>query len=394
MKIVVILPTYNEKVNIEKMIPVLEDQVFPKIINHHMQILVADDQSPDGTAAIVRQFMEKYPTLHILEGNKKGLGAAYVRAMQYAMDKLDAYAVIEMDSDFQHDPNDIPRLVQTMDAGADCVIGSRYIAGGTIPKEWGWHRKVISRIGGLFAQFMLWHKNINDFTSGFKLTKTEYLKKIDLDNLFSDYYAYKIHILHELLLHNAKVKEIPVVFYERKEGSSKITEKDLFDSLYVVLKLRIRDSKRFIKFGIVGGTGFLLQMITVWLCYKIGMRQDIGAMVGGEVAIISNFLFNNLWTFGDTKEIKEQGSIMKRFVKFNLTSIGAIAIQGLVSFIALSIFGEHINLFGNDVPTSIVVLIPTILFIVIPMNYFVYNKLIWKTHLKKGKHEQVASPTA
>ena len=128
-------------------------------------------------------------------------------------------------------------------------------------------------------------------------------------------------------------------------------------------------------------------MITVWICYKIGLRQDIGAMIGGEVAIISNFSFNNLWTFGDTKEIKEQGSILKRFTKFNLTSVGAIGIQGIVSFIALQIFGEHINLFGNDVPTSIVVLIPTILFIVIPMNYFVYNKLIWKTHLKKKKSD-------
>lgn len=387
MKIVVILPTYNEKVNIEKLIPVLEDQVFPKITNHHMQILVADDQSPDGTADIVRQFMVKYPTLHILEGNKKGLGAAYVRAMLYAIDKMDAYAVIEMDSDFQHDPNDIPRLVQSMDTGADCVIGSRYIAGGMIPKEWGWHRKIISILGGKFAQTVLWHKNIHDFTSGFKLTKTDFLKKIDLENLFSDYYAYKIHILHELLLLNAKVTEIPVVFYERTEGSSKITQKDLFDSFMVVMKLRIRDSKRFIKFGIVGGTGFLLQMITVWICYKIGLRQDIGAMIGGEVAIISNFSFNNLWTFGDTKEIKEQGSILKRFTKFNLTSVGAIGIQGIVSFIALQIFGEHINLFGNDVPTSIVVLIPTILFIVIPMNYFVYNKLIWKTHLKKKKSD-------
>ena len=177
MKIVVILPTYNEKINMEKMIPVLEDEIFPKIKQHQMHILVADDKSPDGTADVIKKFMKKYKNLHLLEGKKEGLGAAYVRAMRYAMDDLNAYAVIEFDSDFQHDPHDIPKLLKAMDDGADCVIGSRYIPGGEIPKEWGLHRKVISRIGGLFAQLAWWNFSIHDTTSGFKLTKSEYLKK-------------------------------------------------------------------------------------------------------------------------------------------------------------------------------------------------------------------------
>src|SRR5665213_370788 len=118
MKIVVIVPTYNEKVNIEKLIPVLEE-VFKKIPKHDMRILVADDSSPDGTGDIVRGYMKKYDNIHLLEGQKQGLGAAYVRAMRYAMDKMDAYAVIEFDADFQHDPNNIPRLVEAMDEGYD-----------------------------------------------------------------------------------------------------------------------------------------------------------------------------------------------------------------------------------------------------------------------------------
>lgn len=395
MKIVVILPTYNEKVNMEKMIPVLENEVFPKITNHHMHILVADDQSPDGTAAVVRQYMQKYPNLHLLEGSKQGLGAAYARAMKYAMNEMEAFAVIEFDSDFQHDPHDIPRLVHAMDEGADYVIGSRYIPGGAIPKEWGIHRKFISRIGGLFAQIVLWHWDIHDLTSGFKLSKAEYLKKIDLDHLFSDYYAYKIHILHDMLLQKIKVKEVPILFYERKEGSSKITQKDLFDSFWVVMKLRLRDSKRFIKFIIVGGTGFFLQMFTVWFSFKmLGIEQFISAMIGGEMAILSNFLINNLWTFGDTKNIKEQGSFLKRLVKFNLASLGAVGIQGVVVYLAVEFLGEHLYLIGRELPTSLVILVPTIIFVVIPLNYFVYNKIIWKTqYLKKTIPDQNSQPS-
>lgn len=389
MKIVVILPTYNEKVNIAKMIPVLEDQVFPKITNHHMHILVADDQSPDGTADVVREFQKKYTNLHLLEGNKEGLGAAYARAMKHAINEMEAYAVIEIDSDFQHDPNDIPRMIKAMDEGADHVIGSRYIPGGAIPKEWGAHRKFISKVGGWFAQAVLWHWDVHDMTSGFKLTKAEHLKRVDLDHLFSDYYAYKLHILHEILLMKVKVKEIPILFYERKEGSSKITQKDLFDSFWVVMRLRIRDSKRFIKFLIVGGTGFFLQMLTVWIIVHLGVEQFIAAMIGGEVAILSNFMINNLWTFGDTKEIKEQGSFLRRLVKFNVASLGAIVIQGFVTYVAVHALGEHLVLFGKSIPTSIVVLVPTILLVVIPLNYFVYNRIIWKTHyLKKPDTKQ------
>jgi dolichol-phosphate mannosyltransferase len=386
MKIVVILPTYNEKVNIEKMIPVLEEDVFPKIKNHHMHLLVADDQSPDGTAAVVREYQKKYTNLYLLEGNKEGLGAAYARAMKYAMNELEAYAVIEFDSDFQHDPQDIPRLIKAMDEGADYVIGSRYIPGGQIPKEWGWHRKFISQFGGRFAQIVLWHWDIHDLTSGFKLSKSEFLKKIDLDHLFSKYYAYKLHILHDMLLLKVKVKEVPILFYERKEGSSKITQKDLFDSFWVVMKLRIRDSKRFIKFLIVGGTGFILQLFTVWFTFHLGVEQFVAAMIGGEIAILSNFFINNAWTFGDTKDIKEQGSFLKRLVKFNVASLGAIVIQGIVVYIAVALFGSHLFLFGQAIPTSLVILVPTIFFLVIPLNYFVYNKIIWKTHyLKKAK---------
>jgi dolichol-phosphate mannosyltransferase len=388
MKIVIILPTYNEKVNMEKMIPVLEDEVFPKIKDHHLEILVADDKSPDGTAEVVRYFQKKYHNLHLLEGSKEGLGAAYVRAMQHAMEKMDADAVMEIDSDFQHDPHDIPRLIKAMDNGADYVIGSRYIKGGEIPKEWGLHRKLISRIGGQFAQLMMWRWDVHDMTSGFKLTRTSFLKRVDLDHLYSKYYAYKLHIMHDVLKLGAKVVEVPTVFYERKEGSSKITQKDLFDSFWVVLKLRAMDSKRVIKFLVVGGTGFLVQLMVIYLCIAIGFHQVVATTLGGEAAILCNFYLNNLWTFKDTKQIANQGNVYQRLVKFNAASLFSIALQTIVVAIAVKYLGDYVNLFGYKIHTSLAIVIPTIILLVIPLNYFIYNKLIWKTHhLKKATLE-------
>lgn len=388
MKIVVISPTYNEKVNMGKMIPVLEEQVFPQIKKHDVWLLIADDSSPDGTADIVREAMKKWKKIVLLKGDKKGLGAAYVRAMRYAMDEMKADAVIEFDADFQHDPNDIPRLIAAMDEGYDYVIGSRYIPGGQIPKEWGFHRKFMSFFGGQFARFMLFIFTIHDMTSGFKLTKTKYLRRVDLEHLYSMYYAYKMQILYEVVNMGAKVKEVPIVFYERKEGSSKIEKKDLFDSFWVVTKLRWRDSKRLIKFLIVGGTGFILQFLITHLCNGLRVPQATGVTIGGEVAILSNFFFNNFWTFTDTKGIAQQGNFITRLLKFNVTSLFALAVQFVVTYIAVLVLGEKLHLFGQSMPTNEVILFPTIILIVIPMNYLIYNKLIWKTQYLK--HERLA----
>src|SRR5262250_2950510 len=126
MKIVIVLPTYNERDNIGLLIQALERE-FQTIPAHEMHILVVDDNSPDGTAGVVEQAMRQYNNLHLLLGSKAGLGAAYIRGMRHALVELSADAVCEMDADFSHDPADIPRLVAALEAGADFVIGSRYV---------------------------------------------------------------------------------------------------------------------------------------------------------------------------------------------------------------------------------------------------------------------------
>src|SRR5882724_584809 len=385
MKIVIMLPTYNEKTNVGKMIPLLEDEVLPKIKNHDMELLVVDDNSPDGTSDVVKKFMEKWKNIKLLTGEKNGLGAAYVRGMHYAMDVLKADAVLEFDADFQHDPHDIPRLISAMDEGADYVIGSRYIQGGAIPKEWGFDRKVKSRLGGIFAQCVFLMFTIHDMTSGFKLTKTAFLKKVDLDHLYSYNFAYKLHILHDVIKLGTKVKEVPIIFYERTKGKSKIDTNDMTESLSVVLRLGVDDYKRFIKFLFVGGTGFIFQYIVTYISILLGAEQFVAAMIGGEVAILSNFFFNNVWTFRDTQKLKIHGNLFSRLLKFNLASLAAIGIQGVAVYVAVATLGETLTLFGYVIHTSLVILFPTIILLVIPLNYFIYNKVIWKTHYLKEK---------
>ncbi|HVZ58506.1 MAG TPA: glycosyltransferase [Patescibacteria group bacterium] len=369
MKIVVISPTYNERENIEKMIPVLEKEVFPKVKNHQMQLLIPDDNSPDGTADVIRKFMKEYKNISLIQGQKQGLGAAYVRGMKYAMDELKADAVIEFDADFQHDPHDIPRLIEAMDEGYDYVIGSRYIKGGAIPKEWGLNRKILSRFGSLFTCIVWLNFRIHDMTSGFKLTRTTYLKKVNLDHLLSKDFAYKLNILHDIIKLGAKVKEIPIVFYERTEGASKISQKDQIDSLYVVLRLRFRDSEKFLKFLVVGGVGFIINAVLLKVLVDgAHWNPSVANLVGAAAAIFSNYNFNNFWTF-KAHQVRTVPEYLFKLVQFYLTSaFGVIFIQTGAIFIGDTLIGKkfYFEYF----------LVGTLLLLI--WNFTIYNRFIWK----------------
>ncbi|MBI4028831.1 MAG: glycosyltransferase family 2 protein [Candidatus Blackburnbacteria bacterium] len=393
MKVIVVMPTYNEAKNIGRMLDVLVKEEIPRVKNHKVEVLVVDSHSPDGTAKIVREKMKKYRAIHLLETDKGGLGADYVKGMKYAIKEMEADTVIEFDADFQHDPKDIKRLIAGMDeTGADQVIGSRYVAGGGTPKAWGWNRKAMSFFGGLFARVVLLI-NIHDMTSGFKLTRTNYLKKVDLDNLLSRSYAYKLHITHDIARMGAKVVEVPIKFYERKEGTSKISRKDLIDSFMVVARLRLRDSKRFVKFGIVGFVGYTINAlglkffaqssITLSLANTfahldnypgLGVAAEPSAWAGAfgaELAIMSNFLFNNFWTFA-AKRITNPVQFLIKFLQFNLSSIAAVIVQFLV-------IGAAVKMFGDTEKVRQFSLVAAIIFIIVPLNYTIYNVFIWKT---------------
>jgi dolichol-phosphate mannosyltransferase len=368
MNIVVIMPTYNEAENVKKMIPMLEKEVFPKVKNHTMHLLVVDDDSPDGTGKEVEKYMKEYKNVHVLSEEKNGLGAAYVRGMKYAMNTMKADAVIEFDADFQHDPADIPHLIAAMDEGYDYVIGSRYIKGGAIPDNWGMDRKLKSRLGGIFAQFMFLMPNIHDMTSGYKLTKTAFLKKVDLDHLYSYNFAYKMHILHDVVKAGAKVKEVPIIFYDRTKGKSKMDTNDMKESLLLVFRLTIKDFESFLKFLVVGGFGFLINAIVLRILVDAHWDPFFANLVGAAIAVFSNYNFNNFWTFKHHK-ITSVSRYLWKLVHFYLTSaIGVIFIQSGTILLGDYFFGKKYYfiyfLFGTG--------------LLLIWNFTIYNKFIWK----------------
>lgn len=392
MNIVVIIPTYNEAENIGLMIDALFKEEFPKIKNHTMKVLVVDDNSPDGTAQIVKKKIKEYESLELLSGEKRGLGVAFARGMNYAMKEMDADAIVEMDADFQHNPKDVVRLVREFDKGYDYVIGSRYIKGGSIPRQWAFYRKFLSWGGNMFARLTLFLLKVHDVTSGFKLTRVKgFLDKVNLDSLLSKSYAYKIHLLYEIVkIRDAKVKEIPIKFHYRERGSSKIEQEDLRESLKVVMILFFRS--RFFKFAVTGFLGFLINAVGLELFSGTNITQSFAsifslwkgrvglgvaaepsawaAALAAEVAIMWNYTINNLWTFAEEK-ITNPLRFVWKFTHFNLTSVGAIVIQFVV-------IGSAVLVFGDTTLVRQVALVASMP-LVLSFNYTMYNVFIWKT---------------
>jgi len=240
-KIVVIIPTYNERENIGFLINSLQEEF--KKIPHEMHMLIVDDNSPDGTAEVVENKSMKYKNIHLITGQKQGLGTAYIRGMKDAIDVLNADIVMEMDADFSHKPEDVPRLISALDQKTDFVIGSRYIKGGKIPDNWSFTRKMNSKWGNIFARYITGLHKIRDCTAGFRAIRSCIIKKIDLSNLKVQGYAFQIALLHQAIVHGAIVHEIPVEFVDRTRGETKLSFADIFEFIINAWRIRLASSK-------------------------------------------------------------------------------------------------------------------------------------------------------
>jgi dolichol-phosphate mannosyltransferase len=322
--VVIIVPTYNECENIEPLIEKLHVQF--ETMPHRMHILVVDDESPDGTAAIVRRCQTCYPRLHLLEGKKDGLGAAYIRGMRYALKDLQADVVFEMDADFSHRPEDIPRLMAEIDDGADFVIGSRYVEGGSISGSWSLLRRLISYFGNTAARYIAGLYQTRDCTAGFRAIRTSLLSCIDINQLRVQGYAFQVALLHAAAMAGARIKEIPVSFIDRKYGDSKLGLSDIIEFIVNVWWLRLKSSKIFIKFALVGALGVFVNLGCFTLFLSIGMNKFIASPLAIELSILSNFFFNNFWTF---RQRKSKESIQIKGLKFNLVSIFTLGVSYL-----------------------------------------------------------------
>ena len=258
MEAIIIIPTYNEQESIASTVEQLE-AVFTRISDFTMSIFIFDSQSTDKTVDIVKQLQGRWSNITLLSENEKsGLGSAYIQAMEYAMESLGADIVFEFDADGSHQPKHIPAMLAMIKAGNDVVVGSRYVPGGSIPSNWAWHRRWLSVGGNWIARFFLTSR-YKDFTSGFRATRTRILKKINLKALLSKQYAYKIHLLWALHKSGARIAECPITFVDREKGKSKFPRNNTIESLYVVIRLRLREIKPYIKMCCCGLLGMITQ---------------------------------------------------------------------------------------------------------------------------------------
>jgi len=232
-KALVIIPTYNERENIEKMIRA----IFGLPVLYH--ILVVDDGSPDGTASIVKNLQSVFPEqLFILERQgKQGLGTAYIKGFQWAMKQRYDF-MFEMDADFSHNPADLPVLYQKCLDGADLVIGSRYKSGVNVV-NWPIGRVLMSYFASVYVRFIT-GMGIYDTTSGFKCYRRQVLEAIDLENIRFKGYAFQIEMKFTTWKLGFQIEEVPIVFTDRREGTSKMSGGIFNEALWGVLRMKFR----------------------------------------------------------------------------------------------------------------------------------------------------------
>ncbi|MBO8151711.1 MAG: polyprenol monophosphomannose synthase [Candidatus Neomarinimicrobiota bacterium] len=227
----VIVPTYNEKDNIQTVVERVN------ALGVDIDILVVDDNSPDGTAEIVKELQTKYENLHLMERvGKLGLGSAYVAGFKWAL-KRDYEYILEMDADLSHNPFDIPRLINRAKEGYDVVIGSRYCNGVNVI-HWPIKRLILSYGANKYTR-MVTGLPIKDCTSGFKCYRREVLESIDLERIKSSGYSFQIEMKFRAWKKGFSLVEVPIIFEERSEGRSKMTKAIIYEAVFMVWKLKI-----------------------------------------------------------------------------------------------------------------------------------------------------------
>jgi len=226
MRPLVVIPTYNESENIERMLGRIHE-CLPSA-----GVLVVDDGSPDGTAAIVKRVAAERDDVNLLErAGKSGLGSAYRAGFAWGLERgYDAF--IEIDADFSHDPAALPTLVAPLEEGYDVAIGSRYIEGGSIP-NWAWHRHLLSRGGNIYASTML-GLGVADSTAGYRCYSAGILRRLDLERVRAEGYGFQIEMTYRAKQHGARVIEVPISFVDRTAGESKMSSFIVIEALALV----------------------------------------------------------------------------------------------------------------------------------------------------------------
>lgn len=231
----VILPTYNERENLERFVARLLEVFDANSLDG--RIIVVDDGSPDGTGEIADSLAARLDNLSVIHRpEKQGIGPAYVAGFKQAL-ATDTQYIMEMDCDFSHDPANIPAFLDAIKQ-ADLVLGSRYVPGGRV-ENWGLLRRLISRWGGLYARLVLGIP-VNDLTGGNKCFRRKVLETLDLDAVSSQGYGFQIEMTYRTIRRGFRVKEIPITFSDRQLGQSKMSKRIVLEAVILVWKLRLR----------------------------------------------------------------------------------------------------------------------------------------------------------
>jgi dolichol-phosphate mannosyltransferase len=232
-----ILPTYNEAENVRAIV-LASGEVLAQAAPQGFGVLVVDDGSPDGTGAIADELAGTHEWLHVLHRSEKnGIGPAYLAGFRHALDRGAGY-LMEMDSDFSHDPADLARLLAAVHGGADLALGSRYVPGGGV-RDWGLLRRFVSQGGSTYARLVLGLR-VHDLTGGFKCFRREVLEAIHFDGVRSQGYAFQVELTYRAVQAGFRVQEVPIVFRDRQQGESKMSWRIAVEAMWLVPRLRFR----------------------------------------------------------------------------------------------------------------------------------------------------------
>jgi len=328
MKLSLVIPTYNEKENIQKLIKKIQKEFKNNKING--EIIIVDDNSPDGTGKILEDLKKKQKNIKVIHRKEKlGLSSAVLEGWRIANGEV----LGVMDADLSHPPEKIKELFELIKKGkADVTIGSRYIKGGKI-KGWNLKRKLMSKTATLLARI---YTKVKDPMTGFFMIKKEVIKSVDLN-------PKGFKTLLEIIIKGRyqNIKEIPITFINRVEGKSKAGTKEIFyylKNLAGYLPYKKSVIKEFFKFVFVGGIGTLINIaILYFLTEKVGIYYMISAIFSFVIAMTSNFILNKIWTFKENIKLE----IRKKYSQFGLVSVIAL----LVNLFFLYIFTEFLGVY-------------------------------------------------
>jgi dolichol-phosphate mannosyltransferase len=316
----------------------------------------------------VNQLIEKYDSLYLIAGEKNGLGNAYKRGFAFALKTLNPDFIFQMDSDGQHDPQIIPDFISQVNQGYSLVIGSRFIEGGTTP-EFSVRRKLISRLGNILVRYIGGVRHIRDCTSGYRCISASYLKNCNFRFLSTQGYSFQSSLVCDLVAQGADCKEIPIVFSKRSFGNSKLSLKDQLEFIWNIPKLGFRTHKDFVKYSIVGFSGVLINLgAYVFLTRYLGMMPEIAPILSIEISLLSNFMFNNFWTF---KKRLIQSNFLSRLFQFHLVA----GISGILNYSIFFVSFRYLMI--NDIFANLLGISAAAI-----MNYLINSNWTWKTSSK------------